>query len=448
MNENQFEPHLTNYYSQFHPYNKFNLYQGEFSIKFNNQNPEKVSGNIDFNYKPNPRIEISFNSNSDIGNDFQNFTTFHPELDISIECLLLKSTDHLQETGTQITALIKSNPQFDETIELINVKFFLVNFPYVLGRPISLEGQIWSGRYKLEVDNWHITIDALRNIKNIQKFLRENNRYAITHLGQIKKVDNQSFSIEELIKQLESLRYSLSFASGNWVTPILIVGFDKNMKKTWECWEGFPVDNYRNIFRWLPLGQVQDLEQFFKGFYKKWNDPDWQEVLNWSIHLYIETNKNSLILEAGIPLQQIALEMLSNFCLNNGKPLKLKNFKNLDAADKIRLLLLNYKINPNIPVELTNLIIIGKEYNWYDGIQAITEVRNSIVHLDITDKNKKAKIREHDVIKEVWTLGQYYLESILLSICDYQGYYINRLKKNIFQDLVGDPFVEAIPKSS
>ena len=280
----------------------------------------------------------------------------------------------------------------------------------------------------------------LRNIKDIEDFLKENSGYAITHLCQIEKVDNQPFSIEELNKQLECLRYFLSFASGIWVTPILIVGFDEKEKKIWECWEGFSVDNYRYVFHWLPLGNFQGLEQCFKGFYKRWNAPDWQEVINWSIHWYLETNKNSLILEAGIPLQQIALEMLSNFCLNNGEPLKLKGFKSLEASDKIRLLLLNYTINPNIPDELTKLLKIGKEYNWEDGIQAITEVRNSIVHIDFKDKNKKAKLQDQEVIREVWKLGQYYLESILLKICDYQGRYINRLRKSIWTDLEGELF--------
>ena len=163
MNEYQIEPPLTHYYPHFAPYNKFNLYDGELVINDNYGNTEKVLGKIDFNYSSNPRIEISFKSNLD---NILNFTTFHPDLDIPIECLSLKSKYNSREPGHQIIALIKSNPRLDKNLELIKklikVKFYLINFPYVRGRPIGPKGEvldIWTGRYKLEVDEWRITIE-------------------------------------------------------------------------------------------------------------------------------------------------------------------------------------------------------------------------------------------------------------------------------------------------
>ncbi len=446
MNEDQIESPLTYHYTNFNPCEKFNLYHGELLINENNGNNSKVIGDIDFSYTPHPRVEISFLSNSEIGSSIWDFTLLHPECNIPIDCLVKKSSYKPEKQAFQILALIKSNPKPSNNLRLTKVKFYLVNFPYVLGRPIKeINHTSWQGRYLLKTNEWKITIDALKDINNIEKYLKDNGCYAITHLCQIEKVDNQSFSVEEVEKQLECLYYFLSFASGIWVTPILFVGFDENERKVWECWEGYHVENHRYVFQWLPLSDVQGLEQCFKGFSERWNDPKWNEILEWLVYCYLESNKNSLFLEAVIPLQQIALEMLSNFLLDDADKVRLNKSgeeKDKQAHEKIRLLLSNhYQIPLTIPNKLTDLLKVSQEEKWEDGIEAITRIRNLIIHLKLDSLKKLAIWRDTEVIYEAQQLGQYYLERVLLRICDYQGRYVYRFKQNDWQDLKGEPFV-------
>lgn len=120
-------------------------------------------------------------------------------------------------------------------------------------------------------------------------------------------------------------------------------------------------------------------------------------------------------------------------------------FDKLPASDKIRLLLSKFNISTKLPPNwetsvpelyklfgqqppqpLQNLVAIANENGnqWVDGPHAFTEFRNGIVH---PRKLKKVLNADAGVTVEVCNLGRWYLELVLLSLCGYQGKYVNRL---------------------
>jgi len=65
-----------------------------------------------------------------------------------------------------------------------------------------------------------------------------------------------------------------------------------------------------------------------------------------------------------------------------------KGYENLPAMDKLRLLLSICGIPAAIPASLSKLAAAAKakENQWKDGPQALTEVRNALVHSNPTKR--------------------------------------------------------------
>jgi hypothetical protein len=86
------------------------------------------------------------------------------------------------------------------------------------------------------------------------------------------------------------------------------------------------------------------------------------------------------------------------------------------------LLFSSLNIPIDIPASLPKMQSFAKQFNWIDAPQAITEIRNSLVHPEHKRRDKFG-----EVFYPAWDLGQWYLELALLRICDYSGTYGNRL---------------------
>jgi len=122
-------------------------------------------------------------------------------------------------------------------------------------------------------------------------------------------------------------------------------------------------------------------------------------------------------------LSQVGLELLAWKLFADGSDVKLDQFDKLPAADKLRLLLDKAKIPQAIPSELEDLARAAKANNWRDGPQALTEIRNGIVHGQKLEKVLRLSI---DVRRDIWVLGLWYLELTLLWLMRYSGLYVNR----------------------
>jgi hypothetical protein len=190
---------------------------------------------------------------------------------------------------------------------------------------------------------------------------------------------------------------------------------------------GLSCDSWQNTYSWF-FPDSTELPSVFPGFLRKWQDETWRELVEQSIHWYVESSKQAGGVNGALVLQQTALERLAWVLLVEEKhTLRLDGFQRLPAADQVRLLLSFLGIGLDIPQRLTNLIQLSKQFNWVDGPQVIAEIRNAIVHPN--SKNRPKRSSASDAARqEAWFLGREYLELILLKLFDYP--YTLRLEEN------------------
>jgi hypothetical protein len=107
--------------------------------------------------------------------------------------------------------------------------------------------------------------------------------------------------------------------------------------------------------------------------------------------------------------------------------------RGLSAADKLRLLASSLGIPKEIPPTQSALHgTPGKK--WGDGMDAITGIRNALVHPNI-----QTELPDNSYY-EGWKLSLWYVDLVFLRLCGHNGKYANRLVPNRF---VGA--VESVP---
>jgi hypothetical protein len=89
---------------------------------------------------------------------------------------------------------------------------------------------------------------------------------------------------------------------------------------------------------------------------------------------------------------------------------------------------------------LTNLANGQQKGCWQDGPEAITRIRNELVH----PKNK-LPIKIGTVIPDTWNLAQWYIELIILGLAGYGGEYSNRLSARWTGEVETVPWVSKVP---
>ena len=131
--------------------------------------------------------------------------------------------------------------------------------------------------------------------------------------------------------------------------------------------------------------------------------------------------------EGSVILAQAAFEVLAwTLLVEDKQVLSEDGFQKLPAMDKLRLLISDCGIPLGIPSSLSLLSAIAKAENWKDGPQALTELRNALVHSN-PKKRKKVLGADIGVRHEASDLSLWYLELVILRICGYNCYYANRL---------------------
>ncbi len=128
--------------------------------------------------------------------------------------------------------------------------------------------------------------------------------------------------------------------------------------------------------------------------------------------------------DTGLILSQTALELLAwTYCVQDQKMVSPEAFKQrsgLKASDKFRLLMSSLDIPKEVPRVLSALHgNPGKK--WIDGLHAITDIRNSLVHPDSNS------IISGNSYYEACQLSLWYLDLVLLHLCGHNGNYANRL---------------------
>jgi len=116
------------------------------------------------------------------------------------------------------------------------------------------------------------------------------------------------------------------------------------------------------------------------------------------------------------------------------KGLSEKGYEKLYASDKLRLILSESKIPLDIPNTLKFLSSLGKSKNW-DGSQAVTEIRNKLVHPSPKNLQELQKFNDNEM-QDAYILTMWCLELTLLYLPGCKDEYVNRL---IYMQPIGQP---------
>jgi hypothetical protein len=251
-----------------------------------------------------------------------------------------------------------------------------------------------------------------------------------------------------VIPVIDALRMFLSFAMGEWMPPMFIVGSNSYNPQTWTRFTPYePFTNW-NPSGWLDMFHGEHLELAYPGFCRIWNQEEWQSPLTEAITWLIQASRHSNRIEGAIAFSQIPLEMLASVVfVDQSEILDSKEFDKLSAGNNLQLLLHECRIPADIPPALASLLQAStneKDKSVKSGPRAITDIRNIIIHPHRENKDKfkgwvGTDLKAEDVLRETQQLFNSYITLVLLWLMDYQGKYANR----VASQLVG--VVEKVP---
>ena len=424
-------PEPTLYLGQ-HPNQPIKLYRG-FAELVKDEQVIEGQATVSFGWFPSPCVKFEFThfTEARIDIDWDDVTLKLTEIGISVKVRISQTTTNCGNNKSVISgypceAIVKGKGH-----ELTSLVFHLPNFPFFdisntwemseEGEEKELEGWlewVFDGQFVFQTGDWRIVLATLPENWDTHELLQSQGGYSLTHICKLERLERNPFSIDDARDRLEAFSYYLSFARGLWLAPMLIAGFDAEGTQVFEEWSACRADSWQNTYTWFSPDST-DLVETFPGFMHRWQDKNWRELVQESIHWYVESKKQAGGVNGAIVLQQAALERLAWVLLVEDKrSLSQNGFQKLPAADQVRPLLSSLGIDLKLPTDLINLTQLANQQNWVDGPQAIAEIRNAIVHPNPKNRHKGGGASE-EVKTEAWSVGLEYLELALLKLFDY-----------------------------
>lgn len=321
--------------------------------------------------------------------------------------------------------------------DIAEAAFHLFNFPdfhgpmdYVIKTAAGNQsGQRRCGGVVLNADGWTITIAGTDKTTEACKVLKEYGGFIITHMGKIQREDGSPFSSEQLEDVLNSIHSFLSLALGRWAGVALPIGFDQDGNRVFEQW-GLPKvasGSWNGSCSWFDAHHGGLFSDLFPTFSARWKDDLWGPAIRAAIYWYVAANDRGtgIGVDAGLILAQTALEHLAwTYCVQDRKMVSAQAFgsRGLSAADRMRLLATALDIPADLPASLRALHA-KRGSKWEDGADAVTGIRNAVVHPSKTSEFADGSYYE------AWRLSLWFLDLAFLRLLGHQGKYANRLSQ-------------------
>ncbi|MCU9807460.1 hypothetical protein LEQ06_04245 [Paraclostridium sp. AKS46] len=295
---------------------------------------------------------------------------------------------------------------------------------------INHGSKFYRERFEIEIGEYIVIVDKRADYdKKLYEELKYEEGSLMTHIGRVKRKDNNPFYIKDIGNILNNIEYLSMFMSGRHMSIFNITGYIEN-KKVYEMWQDKKVTPFKKIQTCTgAMNYSDDFQQYLYLMFNILNDKYIERVLKHCIEWYIEICGYTII-ENRIISVQIALESLSYVVLVEGDILKESKkisksvFKSKKASEKIRMLL--DTCNVKYGIKIINEIL---KFSIDDGPHIITDFRNIIVY-----PSKKDNYSSMDT-KGLWSILQIetrYLDLVMLFIIGYEGYYTNRLESRWF----------------
>ena len=264
----------------------------------------------------------------------------------------------------------------------------------------------------LQAPPWLVRIDPVPRLRELEKALRSDGGFAVTHSGTMQRSDGKGFSGDDAQYFLGALGHFLSFVCGTQCGITNVVGFDCKGDEAWKQWGSYDVSPWQRHRSWADITIRDALSKTFEHFWLKYRQSSTHldRVLGW----YVYSNE-AKALDLSIVLNQIVLEVLTSL-IPSGKG------KGGLTGQRIADMLQEQGIDPRIPAHCSELIAMAKHYNFKHGPHTLVKIRNSIVH-----SNANLGLPSIDAYHEAKQLGLWYIDLLLLKMFKYTGKYASRL---------------------
>lgn len=316
---------------------------------------------------------------------------------------------------------------------VVEVSFLVANLtPVMNAHWLAAERASWTGRTVLRGGGWLVVLDAPSSRREVRDNLQRRGGYATTHVGRLVRENGADFTPAEAAEVLNALRYTLSFAVGRWVAPILPVGLDAEGEAVWTVWHsGELVHPYnRGGHELADIMTRAHIPDLFTAFMSVWADDFGRDVLCRAVDYYIEACDPNPC-ELAVSAAQSALEMLAYVVLVEEGTMSKTQFKKLGAAGTRRSLLDSCAINTDYPANLMLLKKAGTDLQYDDSVKLLTEMRNTVIH-----PSRENESFSGEAWTEAWLLSLSHLLLAILSYVRYDGTYRDPLAETKYVGVV------------
>lgn len=302
-----------------------------------------------------------------------------------------------------------------------------VNLPLILpSAPLSDDRRSWLGRWKAESCGWQLTIDCRADHAQVTKLANElDEQFVVTHVGELRRLDDAPFDAEVASDMLFGWQLAMSFALGRWVAPAVPVGFDGDGNQIWQQWAPWRCDTLRGFESWWDTHTGDDLEAFVAAFLEAYLDSGRHDEVRLAAMHVSAANHSGTTAVGKVILAQAGLEYLSRVRLVLSGRLTKKSYKEIDTAERLRVLLSEASIPTEVPDGLAGLFHLAQERG-LDGPTATTWVRNRLVH----PKDAGEPYRIEGLVWQTAQLLLEYGELLLLHGLGYRGRFMRRYPPN------------------
>jgi len=344
------------------------------------------------------------------------------ELNIEVEIQFFRVEGHsFGDKEFIVWAYSNSDVEFKKNSKVQYIKFQLVNFYEFLGEFWAYfpERKVNSKcRNLFEADEFDVILDSVENASEKYNMLQREGGFISTHVGLICKKDHSNFNLTNIESLLKRLYCFFSFLRGSWTPLLFISGYDEEDNLVYQKWNalnffktGERIDSYGFTIPIVEYHETEHLVEVFKTIYLL---PD--DKFNFFckvLEFYVEGSRNYISKKVNLAMLICGIDNID--LLVNPKSKKKEGIKNLFSKHNY-----NYQDFSS----LNELDFFAKTNNITDGIWAVIEVRNSIIHSD-------NRIQNNQTIEEAYFLALEYLKTGILFYIEYFG-----KSKNFIEDYI------------
>jgi hypothetical protein len=289
----------------------------------------------------------------------------------------------------------------------------------------------WTGRWRIEVDGWTITLDVRPDHREVWQDLDAAHVYVMTHVMELRRTDGAAFTAVEAEPVLMALHVAVSFALGRWAAPMLPVGEDAQGNAVWEKWRAEHCDPARSTAAgWWHDQDHTSLADLLRRVVTAFIDPERRMALWLQVSFAVEAINDRGFVEQRVMIGAAGLEHFMWQALVLGGQMTEAEYKNTGknpAHVKLRRVLEGAQIPVDIDTRLLPTIARfaeGKTESGkpLDGAHVVTQIRNRILHPEGAQDAIYHPTLDGLVV-EVWRLTGHYLALLILHSLDYRGSY-------------------------